>query len=104
MDNTFFSAYFPILIVLMIVLSQHSANNHWIVIKRKKGERGLYHMSEYLKKFIGQKCYISTGSFGSSFTGKIVTIEDKWVELESKEDKPKEIINLDFVQRIRVLK
>lgn len=104
MDNTFFSVYFPILIVLMIVFSQQSANNHWIVIKRRKGERGLYHMSEYLKKYIGKKCFISTGSFGSSFTGKIVAVEDKWVELETKEGKPIEVVNLDFVQRIRITK
>lgn len=102
MDHTFSAAYVPIIVIIILMFAESSAYKNWVVIKKQKGRRGLYYMSDYLKKFVGKKCFVSTGSFGTSITGTIMGIEDKWMEIEVKENKPKEIINLEFVQRMRV--
>jgi len=102
MDSTQIATFLPIIIMLVVVFSDSAINHKWLIIKKQKGKRGLYHMSDYLKKYIGEKCFITTGSFGSSLSGKIIAIEDKWIEIQSKENKPVEIVNLEFVQRIRI--
>ena len=56
--------------------------------------------NEVIKKYIGRNCKISTGSLGTNIVGKIVDVNENWIEVETK--KGKELINADFVQNIKV--
>ena len=57
--------------------------------------------NELLSKHIGKKCKISTGSYGSNVTGRILEIKDNWIEVETY--KGLELINAEFVQNVKVL-
>lgn len=57
--------------------------------------------NELLKKYIGKNCLISTGSFGTSITGKILEVNENWVEVETKKDV--ELINVEYVQNIKIV-
>ncbi|MTI68428.1 MAG: hypothetical protein FH753_17750 [Firmicutes bacterium] len=56
--------------------------------------------NDVIKKYIGKKCKITTGSFGTTVAGKIVEVKDNWIEVETK--KGKELINADFIQNIKI--
>ena len=56
--------------------------------------------NELIKKYLGKKCQISTGTFGVNVVGKIVDINENWIEIETK--KGNELINSEFVQNIKV--
>ena len=58
-------------------------------------------LNELIKKYIGKNCLITTGSFGTNVKGKIVDVNENWLELETK--KGKELINAEFVQSIKIL-
>jgi len=59
-------------------------------------------INEILKKYIGNTCQITTGTFGINVEGKIIEVNDKWIEIETK--KGNELINADFIQRIKIKK
>jgi hypothetical protein len=44
-------------------------------------------------------CHISTGTFGVNVVGKIMNVNENWIEVETK--KGNELINLEFIQRIK---
>ncbi|EOD00361.1 DUF6897 domain-containing protein [Caldisalinibacter kiritimatiensis] len=56
--------------------------------------------NDIIKKYIGKNCKIIIGSFGTTVIGKIVEVNENWIEVETK--KGKELINADFVQNIKV--
>ncbi|NPV44558.1 MAG: hypothetical protein HPY70_11400 [Firmicutes bacterium] len=56
--------------------------------------------NEVIKKYIGKICKISTGSFGTNVVGKIIDVNENWLEVETK--KGNELINADFIQSIKV--
>jgi len=56
--------------------------------------------NEVLKKYIGKNCKISTGSYGSTVSGRILDIKDNWIEVETR--KGIEIINAEFVQTLKI--
>jgi len=56
--------------------------------------------NELIQKFINKKCYITTGSMGISLVGVILDVKDNWIEVETK--KGNEMVNLDFVQNIKL--
>lgn len=56
--------------------------------------------NELIKKYIGKTCNISTGSFGTNVIGKIIDVNDNWIEVETK--KGKELINAEFIQSIKI--
>ena|GEM_PF-3822818 len=49
---------------------------------------------------IGRVCKISTGSMGTNVAGKIIDINENWIEVETK--KGNELINAEFVQSIKI--
>ncbi len=58
--------------------------------------------NELVKRLIGKRCNISTGSMGSNFKkAKILNVVDNWisVEINGRED----LINADYVQYIKVV-
>ncbi|MTI57862.1 hypothetical protein [Geosporobacter ferrireducens] len=56
--------------------------------------------NEVLKKYIGKNCNISTGTFGVNIIGRIIDVNENWIEVETK--KGNELINAEFVQHIKV--
>jgi len=56
--------------------------------------------NEVIKKYIGRNCKISTGSFGTNVSGRIIEVNENWIEIETK--KGNELINAEFVQSIKV--
>lgn len=57
--------------------------------------------NEIIKKYIEKQCKISTGPWGESLKGKIVAVNENWIELETK--KGRELVNADFVTKIKVI-
>jgi hypothetical protein len=67
-------------------------------IRKKKGVMVM--TNEIIKKCIGKNCILSNGSFGASVIGKIVDVNENWVEIETK--KGNQLINIEYVQSIKV--
>ncbi|KJF28198.1 hypothetical protein TZ02_04450 [Clostridium aceticum] len=57
-------------------------------------------MNEVIKKYIGKSCKISTGSFGTTIVGKIIDVNENWIEVETK--KGNELVNAEFIQNIKI--
>lgn len=56
--------------------------------------------NEVIKKCMGKKCKISTGAYGTNLVGKIIEINENWIEVETK--KGIQFINAEFVQSIYI--
>jgi hypothetical protein len=70
------------------------------ILKIKKRKGLIIMTNEVIKKYIGKTCKISTGSFGREVIGKIIDVNENWIEVETK--KGKELINADFIQSIKI--
>ncbi len=71
-----------------------------IINKKKKGKGLIIMTNEIIKKYIGKNCRISTGSLGTNVAGKIIDVNENWIEVETK--KGIEVINAEFIQSIKV--
>lgn len=58
--------------------------------------------NDIIKKYVGEKCKISTGSFGTYIVGEIIDVKENWIEIETKNGK--ELINAEFVLTIKIKK
>lgn len=58
--------------------------------------------NELIVKYLNKKCLISTGSLGTNVEGTIISIKDNWIEVETK--RANQLINLEFIQYIRIKK
>jgi hypothetical protein len=97
-SSSLISIYLPLFVVFLSIAKQNRIQKYIILkgIKRK----GKNMTNELIKKYIGKNCKISTGSFGTTVTGKIVDINENWIEVET--NKGIELINSEFVQNIKV--
>ena len=97
---TWIAIYMPLFIIFFIILPQQNATNKAVImkIKRRKGE--VFMTNDVIKKYIGKECKISTGSFGTNIAGKILDVNENWIEVETK--KGNELINAEYVQSIKV--
>jgi len=99
-SSTWIAIYMPIFILFFVILPQQQIIQKSI-IKKKKNMRGFITMTnEVIKKYIGKNCRISTGSFGTNVVGKIIDVNENWIEIQTK--KGIEIINAEFIQSIKV--
>ena len=90
----------PIFILLFVVLPQQRQMQK-LVIKKFKKRKGLIIMTnDVIKKYIGRNCRISTGSLGTNVAGKIIEVNENWIEVETK--KGIEVINAEFIQSIKI--
>jgi len=89
----------PLFILFFIILPQQREMQKTIIKKiKKKGD--IIMTNDVVKKYIGKNCRISTGSFGTNVAGKIIGVNENWIEVETK--KGVEIINAEFVQSIKI--
>ncbi len=98
---TWIAIYMPIFILLFIILPQQRSVLKAIIIKNKKRKGAIIMTNEIIKKYIGKRCQISTGTFGTNVVGEIIEVNEKWIEVETK--KGNELINSEFVQNIKIL-
>jgi hypothetical protein len=98
--STWVAIYMPLFILIFIIIPQKLEREKLIVshIKNRKGV--IIMTNEVIKKYIGKRCKISTGSFGTNVEGEIINVNENWLEVETK--KGKELINADFIQSIKV--
>ena len=83
-----------------MILPQQRQIQKSIILKNNK-RKGLITMTnEVIKKYIGKNCRISTGSFGTNVIGKIIDVNENWIEVQTK--KGNELINAEFVQSIKI--
>jgi hypothetical protein len=98
--STWIAIYMPMFIIFIMMQQQSYIQRHLIVRRRK--HRGTNRMTnELLQKYVGQTCKLSGGSYGTTVKGRIVEVNENWVEVETT--KGRELINAEFVQSIKVI-
>ena len=94
--------YVPILFLLLLVILNQQRERQIIqkqIVKKKKQRRkGNQAMIELAKEMVGKECLIYTFN-GVQLSGRIAEIRENAVLLDN--GKEKEIVNLDYVVRIR---
>ena len=92
--------WLPIFIVFFIVIAQQAVarKNAMVMVRKRKGRIAM--TNELIAKYVGRDCYITTGTMGVSVTGKIIEVNDNWIEVQTR--KGVEILNLDFIQNIKL--
>ena len=94
------------LVVILIIFwlirkRQRTAAAVWQIQNRRKQNKEIFVMKELAKQFIGEACIIYTiTSNDGSVQGVIKEIDDGGMIIERNSGE-REIINLDFVTRIR---
>ncbi len=90
--------YLMLIMLLFLIFGQKQKKKQWITqflkLKYRKDHKT---MEEAAKKFIGQECYIHLLS--GELTGTIREVTDHALLVETKSEK--QLVNLDFVIRIR---
>lgn len=100
-SSSWIAIYLPLFILFFVILPQQREMQKLIIKKRKKRKGVLIMTNEIIKKYLGESCKITSGSFGTNVIGKIIDINENWIEVETK--KGKELINAEFVQSIKIL-
>lgn len=100
MENSLWIVVF-LIIFLCIRKKQRTAAAVWQIQNRRKQNKERLAMKELAKQFIGEECIIYTiTSNDGSVQGVIREIDGSGMIIESNSGE-REIINLDFVTRIR---
>ena len=97
---TWIAIYMPIFVLFFIILPQQRRIQKAVLLKIKKRKGFIIMTNEVIKKYIGKSCKMSTGSFGTYVAGKIIDVNENWIEVETK--KGNELINAEFVQSIKI--
>ena len=98
-------SYLVIIAVLIIFFCikrrRRTAAVAWQILNRRKQNKANVVMKELAKQFIGEECIIYTiASNDGSIQGVIKEIDDGGMVIERNSGE-REIVNLDFVNRIR---
>lgn len=104
MENYIWLSWFFLFIILYLQRKkQRNYISQRILQKRKELKKERKIMLEFIKTFIGKDCIIYTLSNETGLPGTLKSIsEDKTaILLEKESDHTLEIINLDYVTRIR---
>lgn len=100
-SSTWVAIYMPLFILFFVIISQKREIEKVVLLKIKKRKGVITMTNEVIKKYIGNNCKIFTDSFGSNVEGKIIDVSGNWLEVETK--KGKELVNVDFIQNIKIL-
>jgi hypothetical protein len=98
--SSWIAIYLPFFIIFFIVLPQQREMQKSTILRIKKRKGLIIMTNEVIKKYIGKTCKISTGSFGTNVAGKIVDVNENWIEVETK--KGNELINAEYIQSIKI--
>lgn len=98
--GTWMAIYMPLFILFFIILPQQHAVRRAVLTKIKKRKGAVTMTNEVLRKYIGKNCNISTGTFGTNVNGKIVDVNENWIEVETR--KGSVLINAEYIQSIKI--
>ncbi len=56
---------------------------------------------ELIQRQVGKECVLSSGSYGRTVRGRIVSVVDNWIEVETA--RGTEILNADYVQYLKII-
>ena len=90
----------PLIIIFLIVIPNQREMQKLIMQKIKMRKGAMTMINEAINKYIGKNCKISSGSFGTNVTGRIIDVKENWIEVETR--KGRELINADFIQSIQI--
>ncbi|EHQ90324.1 hypothetical protein DesyoDRAFT_3294 [Desulfosporosinus youngiae DSM 17734] len=97
--GSWIAIYLPLFIIFVIILPQQRAVHKAVLLKVRKRKGVAKMTNDLLKKYIGKKCLITTGTFGTNVRGIIIEVNENWLEVETK--KGNELINGEFIQSIK---
>ncbi len=90
----------PIFLTIFVILPRQREMQNLILKKIKKRKGATIMTNEMLRKYVGKQCKIYQRSFGTNVTGKILDINENWIEVETTNGT--QLINADFVQNIKI--
>ena len=99
--GSWIAIYLPILVIL-IAQTQYNTLLKIMIIKRQKKRGNTVMTNELLQNFIGKRCKISAGPYGTTVRGVIQAVVDNWIDVETRQGR--ELVNAEFVQNITMLR
>ncbi len=99
--GSWIAIYMPLFVIFFIIIPQQRTAQKIVLLRIRKRKGVVTMINELVKKYIGNNCQISTGNFNNSVKGKIIDVNENWLEVETK--KGKELINAEFIQSIKIL-
>ena len=82
-SSTWIAIYMPLFILFFVIIPQQREMQRAVLLKIKKRKGVITMTNEVIKKYIGINCKISTGSFGTNVVGKIIDVNENWLEVET---------------------
>lgn len=101
-SSTWIAIYLPMIIMFVVILPRRRKIMKLIMIKVKKRRGKLTLGNDVLKRYVGERCKLVTGALGTTVKGKIIEVNDNWIEIQTKAGQ--ELINADFVQSVKIVK
>ncbi|HOS17986.1 MAG TPA: hypothetical protein PK438_01755 [Clostridia bacterium] len=99
--STWIAIYLPLFILFFIIVPQQ--NSMAVAARRIHAKRRAKEVTnETLVKYVGKSCMISAGSYGVNTVGRIVSINENWIEVETKKGAI-ELVNADYVQSVKIV-
>ncbi len=91
---------FPLFSLFFAVMPKKKGTAGAVIVKIKKKRGVIMMINEAIKKYKGNNCIISTGTFGATVVGRIIEVEEKWIEVETK--KGTQLVNSEFIQSVTI--
>lgn len=99
--STWIAIYLPLFMLFVIILPQQYRMD--VNARRIRAKRSVLQMTnEVIVKYIGKECLISAGSYGVNVSGRIVSVNENWIELALKKGDT-QLINADYIQSIKII-
>lgn len=98
MNPSYFVIYF-ILIMFLISTRRKKRVNAALAVKKLR-KKGAVTMSEIVSRYLDKLCIIYTLN-GDPIQGTVVEIKDNWVVVKPETVEETEIINVEYITRIR---
>ena len=89
--------YLPLFVLFFVILPAQR-RRQMIVRRKKKGNQAM--TNELLSTLVGRNARLSTGSLGTAVTGRIQSVHDNWIEVETRKDTV--LLNAEYVVDIRL--
>lgn len=95
------AVYLPLFMLFCVILPQH--NGMYAAARRIHAKRRMNEVTnEVLSRYVGKTCMISAGSYGVNVAGRIVSVNENWIEVETRKGAI-ELVNADYVQSVKIV-
>jgi hypothetical protein len=99
-SSTWIAVYLPLILMFAIIIPQQVAMRSALRLRISKKKGIDYMNTDVIRKYIGKSCQASTGTYGVKITGTIMSVDDNWIEIQTK--KGIELLNAEYVQNIKL--